>query len=64
MTAEQVMTKNPKTIRKGTLASVALQEMEQFSITQLIIVDEERKPYGVVHLHDLVRAGLGGESST
>ncbi|MFZ4620433.1 MAG: KpsF/GutQ family sugar-phosphate isomerase [Bacteroidota bacterium] len=63
LTAEQVMTKNPKTIRKGTLASIALQEMEQFSITQLIIVDDERKPYGVVHLHDLVRAGLGGESS-
>ena len=64
LTAEQVMTKNPKTIRKGTLASVALQEMEQFSITQLIIVDEQKKPFGVVHLHDLVRAGLGGESST
>lgn len=64
LTAEQVMTKNPKTIRKGTLASVALQEMEQFSITQLIIVDGERKPYGIVHLHDLVRAGLGGESSS
>jgi arabinose-5-phosphate isomerase len=63
MNAEQVMTKNPKTIRKGTLASVALQEMEQFSITQLIIVDEERRPYGIVHLHDLVRAGLGGESA-
>ncbi|MCK9409018.1 MAG: KpsF/GutQ family sugar-phosphate isomerase [Bacteriovoracaceae bacterium] len=64
LTAEQVMTKNPKTIRKGTLASIALQEMEQFSITQLIIVDDERRPYGIVHLHDLVRAGLGGESST
>ena len=63
LTAEQVMSKNPKTIRKGTLASIALQEMEQFSITQLIIVDDERKPYGVVHLHDLVRAGLGGESA-
>ncbi|MDP1677654.1 MAG: KpsF/GutQ family sugar-phosphate isomerase [Bacteroidota bacterium] len=62
-TAEQVMSKNPKTIRKGTLASIALQEMEQFSITQLIIVDNGRKPYGVVHLHDLVRAGLGGESA-
>ncbi len=63
LTAAQVMSKNPKTIRKGTLASIALQEMEQFSITQLIIVDDERKPYGVVHLHDLVRAGLGGESA-
>ncbi len=64
LTAEQVMSKNPKTIRKGTLASIALQEMEQFSITQLIIVDDERRPYGVVHLHDLVRAGLGGESAS
>jgi arabinose-5-phosphate isomerase len=63
LTAEQVMSKNPKTIRKGTLASIALQEMEQFSITQLVIVDAEKKPYGVVHLHDLVRAGLGGESA-
>lgn len=63
-TAEQVMTKNPKTIRRGTLATLALQEMEQFSITQLIIVDEEHRPFGVVHLHDLVRAGLGGESAT
>jgi arabinose-5-phosphate isomerase len=63
LTAEQVMSKNPKTIRKGTLASIALQEMEQFSITQIIIVDDQRKPYGVVHLHDLVRAGLGGESA-
>ena len=63
LTAEQVMSKNPKTIRKGTLASIALQEMEQFSITQLVIVDDERKPFGVVHLHDLVRAGLGGESA-
>ncbi len=64
VTAEQVMTKNPKTIRKGILASTALQEMEQFSITQLIIVDDDHRPFGIVHLHDLVRAGLGGESSS
>jgi len=63
LTAEQAMTKNPKTIRKGALATSALQEMENFSITQLVILDDERKPFGVVHLHDLVRAGLGGESS-
>lgn len=63
LTAEQVMTKNPKTIRKGTLASAALQEMETHSITQLVIVDERARPYGLVHLHDLVRAGLGGDAS-
>lgn len=64
LTAEEVMSKDPKTIRKGTLASVALQEMERYSITQLVIVDDDKKPFGVVHLHDLVRAGLGGDSAT
>lgn len=64
LTAAQVMTKDPKTIRAGKLASAALQEMEAHSITQLIIVDDRKRPVGVVHLHDLVRAGLGGDSST
>lgn len=63
LSAEDAMTKNPKTIRKGTLASVALQEMERYSITQLVVVDDDKKPFGVVHLHDLVRAGLGGDST-
>jgi len=63
LSAEQAMTKNPKTIRKGTLASAALQEMETYSITQLVVLDGEKKPVGIVHLHDLVRAGLGGDSS-
>lgn len=63
LTAEQVMTKNPKSIRKGTLASSVLQEMEKFNITQIVIVDDDRKLVGLVHLHDLVKAGLGGEST-
>ncbi|HTR81374.1 MAG TPA: KpsF/GutQ family sugar-phosphate isomerase [Bacteroidota bacterium] len=57
-TAEQVMTKNPKTILLGSLAAAALQLMETFSITQLIIVDGDHRPVGMVHLHDLVKAGL------
>jgi arabinose-5-phosphate isomerase len=56
------MTRNPKTIRSGMLAAKALQEMEAFNITQLIIVDEHHHPVGMVHLHELVKAGLGGES--
>ena len=63
LTAEEAMTRNPKTIRKGTLASAALQEMENYSITQLVVLDNEKRPVGIVHLHDLVRAGLGGDSS-
>jgi arabinose-5-phosphate isomerase len=61
MTAENVMTKNPKVIRHHSLAAIAIQEMESFNITQLIVVDESYKPVGMVHLHDLVKAGLSNE---
>jgi arabinose-5-phosphate isomerase len=61
--ASEVMTRNPKTIRKGFLAVVALEEMERFSITQLIVVDDSHKPAGMVHLHDLVKAGLRNGAS-
>ena len=59
LTAEKVMTKNPKTIRKDVLAAVVLQEMEQFNITQIVVVDDQHSPLGMIHLHDLVKAGLG-----
>ena len=61
LTAESVMTKNPKVIRDNRLAAIAIQEMESFNITQLIVVDESYKPVGMVHLHDLVKAGLSNE---
>lgn len=63
LTAEEVMSKNPKTTKKGTLATTVLQEMEKFNITQIIIVDEHKSVVGLVHLHDLVKAGIGGEAS-
>jgi len=59
LTAADVMTKTPKTINKEALAVVALEEMETYNITQLVIVDDEHHPIGMVHLHDLVKAGLG-----
>jgi arabinose-5-phosphate isomerase len=58
VTAADAMTKNPKTIRKGLLAATALEEMESFNITQLVVVDEQHRPVGMLHLHDLVKAGL------
>ncbi|HLF14875.1 MAG TPA: KpsF/GutQ family sugar-phosphate isomerase [Bacteroidota bacterium] len=61
-TAATVMTKNPKTIGPDLLAVIALQEMEAHNITQLVVVDGTHKPIGVVHLHDLVKAGIAGES--
>jgi arabinose-5-phosphate isomerase len=62
VTAVSVMTKHPKTISQEMLAAVALQEMEAHKITQLIVVDENHHPVGMIHLHELVEAGLGGEN--
>lgn len=63
VTAAEAMTKNPKTIRKGSLAAAALEEMESYKITQLVVVDGDQRPVGMLHLHDLVKAGLGDDSS-
>jgi arabinose-5-phosphate isomerase len=56
--AKNIMTKNPKTINENLLASLALQQMENYNITSLIAVDDSSKPVGLVHLHDLVKLGL------
>jgi arabinose-5-phosphate isomerase len=61
-TARAVMTRNPKTIAPDQLAVVALRVMEAHNITQLVVVDGSHAPIGVVHLHDLVKAGIAGES--
>ena len=63
ITAGMVMNKHPKKITRDLLAAVALQEMEAHNITQLVIVDVNQHPIGIVHLHELVKAGLGGETS-
>ncbi len=47
------MTKNPQTIAPGELAGSALRIMEERKITSLVVIDADRKPHGVVHLHDL-----------
>jgi arabinose-5-phosphate isomerase len=54
----EIMSKNPKVIRPGMLAAEALHLMESHKITALIVVDEDKKPVGVVHLHDILRAGV------
>jgi arabinose-5-phosphate isomerase len=57
--AREIMTRNPKTIPADTLATEAVSVMERFSITSLFILDNgSKKPLGVVHLHDLVKAGI------
>lgn len=58
LTAKDIMTRNPKVIKDHYLASFALQTMENFKITSLIVVDDTNKPSGIIHLHDLVNLGL------
>jgi arabinose-5-phosphate isomerase len=54
---DDVMTQNPKTIRSSLLASEALEILNASKITALIVA-EAGKPVGIVHLHDLLRAGV------
>ncbi len=58
--ASEVMTRNPKWIEKDALAAKAIQRMEEYSITSLFVFDRpgERIPVGVIHLHDLLKAGV------
>jgi arabinose-5-phosphate isomerase len=56
--AKQVMTKNPKTIDSDELAAKALNLMESYSITSLIITNGKMEPMGIVHLHDILKAGV------
>jgi arabinose-5-phosphate isomerase len=56
--AADVMTSGPITIRRDTLAAEALHILEQRKITSVIVVDDEHKVVGVVHLHNLWRTEL------
>tara|TARA_B110000858_G_scaffold174342_1_gene206851 strand:+ start:893 stop:1858 length:966 start_codon:yes stop_codon:yes gene_type:complete len=57
-TMATVMSPHPKTINKDMLAVEALTIMESTSITALIVEDEKGRPTGVLHLHDILRAGV------
>jgi len=54
---DDVMTRNPKTIRPDQLASEALEILNSMKITALMVVDGG-KPVGIVHIHDILRAGV------
>jgi len=58
LTAGKVMTKNPKTIAEEELAVKALSIMENYSITALVVPDNEGRPLGIIHLHDILREGI------
>ena len=54
----QVMTENPKTVNHDMLAAEALTIMEKASITAVVVEDTSNHPIGVLHMHDILRAGV------
>ncbi|MCH8301057.1 MAG: KpsF/GutQ family sugar-phosphate isomerase [Candidatus Marinimicrobia bacterium] len=56
--ASESMSTKPKVVSAQTLAVDALALLEEFNILQLITVDEDGKPIGMIHLHDLLDAGI------
>ncbi len=57
LTAKDIMTKNPKTTTSETMVIDAFHLMENFKITQLIVVDDSEFK-GVLHLHDILKEGI------
>ncbi len=57
LTAKDIMTKNPKTVQSTNMVVDAFNIMEDFSITQLIVVDNGEYK-GVLHLHDILKEGI------
>lgn len=56
--AIKFMTKSPKTIKEDELAITALNTMEKYKITMLPVTDDKNKPIGIIHMHDLIQAGI------
>jgi arabinose-5-phosphate isomerase len=60
LTAAEILTRGPSTVDKDALVATAVRLMEERPagpITALVVVDRRRRPIGVLHLHDCLRAG-------
>lgn len=58
LSANDIMSKNPKTISINAMAIDALEALESNDITQILVTNEENDYLGVVHLHDLIKEGI------
>jgi arabinose-5-phosphate isomerase len=56
--AGDVATRDPKQVTKDELAAKALEIMETWQITSLVILDRARRPEGIIHMHDILRAKI------
>jgi arabinose-5-phosphate isomerase len=55
---DDIMTASPKTVKANVLATAALALLNKHSIGALIVVDDDNRPVGLVHFHDLLRIGV------
>lgn len=55
---DDVMNRNPKTVDRDSLAVKAAQLMEDHRVTSLLVADRDKKPVGIIHLHDIMKAGV------
>ncbi|GAK68821.1 KpsF/GutQ family protein [Agrobacterium rubi TR3 = NBRC 13261] len=58
LSVDDVMTTAPKVVKKNVLATAALATLEKHHIGALIVVDDDNRPIGLVHFHDLLRIGV------
>jgi len=58
LAVDDIMTKTPKTVKPTALATAALALLNQHHIGALIVVDDDSRPVGLVHFHDLLRIGV------
>lgn len=58
MKVEDIMTHSPKFVHGDMLATSAMGLLNQYTISALIVTDEDKRPVGVVHFHDLLRIGV------
>lgn len=58
LSAGEAASREPKTIRADDLAAKALEVMETWQITSLVIVDPAQRPAGLIHMHDILRAKI------
>ena len=54
----ELMTKSPKFVRPSMMAVKALEILREYKIIELPVCDEEHRPIGMIHLHDITRAGI------
>ena len=55
---DEVMTPDPKTIGPDALVASALEVLNAAAITALLVVEDNERPVGIVHMHDLLRTGV------